>query len=91
MAWIDPHCPNGHRAPPFALIATARQGTNVNGALTTHQTYWQVFASDGEWHEDTKGTMESQHSLLNIERALGAKHRRGSTVVDKIEPEVVAP
>ena len=34
-----PHYPNAHRAPPFALFATARQGRRVdNGARTTHPT-----------------------------------------------------
>lgn len=78
QVWIDPSYPDAHRDPAFRRYLERRgaEGTaavvrfNSKDAITI---FPPSLVSDGQWHEVTGGVREGEHSLADVERALGSK------------------
>lgn len=78
--WIDPKYPDAHRDPALRrwMFRRAQEGKatlirfNERDALTI---FPPPFDPDGQWHEISNGVAGAQHTLTDVERALGGEAR----------------
>jgi hypothetical protein len=76
--WCDPKYPDAHRDPALRrwLFRRAQEGKaaiirfNERDAIGL---FAPPFDKDGKWHEITSGISSTQHTLTDIERALGGE------------------
>jgi hypothetical protein len=78
QVWIDPRYPNAHRDPAFRAYVErrGREGKttmiryNAAEALTL---FPPSMSEDRQWHEIAGGNKEPEHTLRDIEQALGGE------------------
>lgn len=77
--WVDPKHPEAHRDPALRRWLFRRADQGIAGLIRFNETEALVlfappFDANGQWHEIVSGTnMGRQHSLTEIETALGGK------------------
>jgi hypothetical protein len=80
QVWCDPDFPEAHRDPALRrwMFRRAQEGIatlvrfNSRDALTI---FPPPFDNKGEWHEKRGGTAEREHSIADVEAALGGEAR----------------
>jgi hypothetical protein len=78
--WCDPDFPDAHRDPALRRYIERRAKEGI-GALVRYNAkdalaiFAPALAADGQWHEKADGTATGEHSLHDVERALGSRMR----------------
>jgi len=80
QVWIDPQFPDAHRDPALrAYIERVCERENGMAAIIRYDNKRAIVlfppatASDGQWHEETSGMADRQHTAAEIAAVLGGK------------------
>ena len=74
--WIDPKYPDAHHDPALRrwMVRRAEEGIAALVRFSSREAlvvFAPPFDVNGEWHEIVSGTVEKEHTLDDLERAMG--------------------